>query len=255
VPATTVSGGYPPGFGPNAGTGASRESPNFPGRTCLAPPEPFVTVDDCVLEKGNTSAGFAGCVTGVDGSGRPVVSLAELTARLADGGLSFDFNEVIGERGDVHVATGFAVAALIITLLAPLLWVAALWALGTPSTFTLWLVTAFTAGPLAIASITMLRRLDHAPIKEVVTSGATNLAIIADPPSVYLVGGPGPLVGEMVHVAGAALVAVFAPLVVAVLLDPLDAANGIVRAMELCSPSTEPLAADTTPVGGGLVEA
>lgn len=221
---------------------AAVESAEFPGRTCRSPPAPYIGIEDCVVARGNTSAGVAGCLTGVSpDTGRPVVTLQELIARLSDKGFKINGSTSLAtDRGAVRSATGFALAALITALLAPVLWVVALWIVKKrPSALALWLLTVVTIGPLAIALFSLLQRLDGGPVKDVITlseSGEQSRSIIANPPSVYLISGPGSLTLEMVHVAGATLVAVFAPLLVATLLNnPRDVLNGIGIALERSS--------------------
>jgi hypothetical protein len=194
---------------------------------CLPAPAPFTGVDDCVVQRGNTSAGVAGCLTGVDpGTGRPVVALVDVLDRLAAG----DLDKVMQRRNGVRAATGLAIAALITTVLAPLIWLALQFAFRAPTVLTLWFVGAVTAVPIAVALLAVHRNLTDGKLQEVVTtagSTAISRAITLDPLSVYIVGGPGFLTREMLHIAGAALLAVYGPLIVAALVDPRDVAAGV----------------------------
>lgn len=238
-PSVPVSGGTTSPVGPTGAgfgppslngplAGIPRPSPKItaPGR-CLPPPVPYITVDDCSVARGNSSAGIASCISGLQTSGRPVVPLEEILTRARKGNFP-----VFKRQDGINAAKGFAIATLITALVAPLMWLLMLYVFGTPSVLAFFGVGLICAVPVFITLLNVNRKLTSGAVHEVVTFAVRRSkvrGVTTNPLSVYIVRGPGLITREMVHISGALLVAVIGPLLVDAVMNPKDIALGITR--------------------------
>jgi hypothetical protein len=245
------SSGAPSSGAPSSGAPSSGVPSSVP---TLAVPASSASSDKCVRTNGDSSAGFASCVSGRrNDTGRPYVPLAEIfdtikadsgpAARLSNaepvpspfspngeipsGPTYIDVSDF--RTNDALLAVqGFAIAAVITNVLVPILWVLSLHIFGADvCSMTFWFAGIVSAVPLLVSLTAVLRRLDRGPVHDVFSSFDARGKIIStpltfNPLNVYALAGPGPGARALLHTSAVAIVADAVILLAAAVVKPYE---------------------------------
>lgn len=213
---------------------------------CTGIPPPHAGLDNCLIARANTSEGLASCMSGEDGAGQPVASIKSILALLADDIVRGQNVNTNGRRESGRAATVFAATVIVTGVITPPIWLGLFFLVGMPSVIAFWAVGALLLVPLCFTLFIVSRNIGTQPVHEIASVVAVqNFARVVtnDPPSVYIIAGPGLVTRELLRISGAALVAIMGPLLVAALSDPGNAVlttTALLRMMSLSGRQKRP---------------